>query len=193
MQGLLRISSVIDAFLERIARLGAIAGLMLAFVVVFDVVTRYFGVPKPFGLNSTQVQEFEYWLHTVLFSLVIGYAYVVQGHVRIDLIRDRLSLRAKYILEIIGCVLFLIPFCLVALRYHVAYAYASFLEGEVSKSVIGLTHLWILKSFLPLLFLLLLMAALSQLIKAVAGLTGDLPADKIAATVGSSHTSGSTS
>lgn len=187
MGALLKLANGIERLLSVVAKIGAAAGLLLVFVVVFDVVTRYFGVPKPFGLNSTQVQESEFWLHTVLFSLVIGYAYTTQNHVRIDLVRDRLSKRAKYILEILGCVLFLIPFSLIALRYHVTYAYASFLEGEVSKSVIGLTNIWILKSFLPLLFLLLLLAAICQLIRAVAGLKGQLPEEDENRMTGGGH------
>ncbi len=187
MGALLKLARAIEWLLAVIAKIGAAAGLLLVFVVVFDVVTRYFGVPKPFGLNSTQVQESEFWLHTVLFSLVIGYAYMCQSHVRIDLIRDRLSPRAKYILEILGCLLFLMPFCLVAINYHFHYVYASYLEGEVSKSVIGLSHIWILKAFLPTLFILLLLAAIAQLIRSVAGLMGRLPDDEAARTIGGGH------
>lgn len=187
MGALLKLARIIEWLLAAIAKIGAAAGLMLVFVVMFDVVTRYFGVPKPFGLNSTQVQESEFWLHTVLFSLVIGYAYMCQGHVRIDLLRDRLSPTAKYILEILGCLLFLIPFCLVAIKYHLSYVHASYLEGEVSKSVIGLSHIWILKAFLPTLFILLLLAAIAQLIRSVAGLMGKLPDDEVARTIGGGH------
>lgn len=184
MKTLLRLTAVIDGFLAVISKIGSAASLLLAVVIVYDVITRYFGFPKMFGFNSTQYQESEYWLHTILFSLVIGYAYTRQSHVRIDLLRDRLSLRAKYILEIMGCCLMLIPFCLVALNFQIHYTYASFDEGEISKSVIGMTHIWVLKSFLVALFGLLLLAAISQLIKAVAGLTGQLPEAMIRDTLG---------
>ena len=187
MDGLLKLCAVVDRLLGFVARIGAWAGILLVVVVVYDVVTRYFGVPRLFGLNATQVQEFEYWLHTILFSLVIGYAYTRQGHVRIDLVRDRLPLRAKYLIEILGCLFFLIPFCLIAFKYQLAYTLASYQEGEVSKSVIGLSHIWILKSFLPALFLLLFLAGLSQLIKAIAGITGTLPEDKTSQAVGGDH------
>lgn len=184
---LLSISAAIDRILAVIGKTGAWMSVALMCVVVYDVITRYFGVPKPFGLNATQLQEFEYWLHTILFALMIGYAYTRQSHVRIDLIRDRLPLRVKYMVEIAGCALFLIPVCVVQLKFMTQYAMSSYQEHEISKSVIGLTNMWILKSFLPLMFLLLLLAAVSQLIKSVAGLTGDLPRDKIAGTVGGDH------
>ena len=179
MNGLLSLTRLIDGFLGIVARIGAVCALLLAAVIVYDVVTRYFGVPKPFGLNSTQIQEFEYWLHTFLFASCIGFAYTRQIHVRIDLVRDRFSRRTKYVLEIVGCLVFLLPFSVMAVYYHTNYAYASFLEGEVSKSVIGLTNIWILKAALPVMFALLVLAAISQLIKAAAGLTGHLPDEMV--------------
>ena len=93
--GLFKLSAGIDRTLEILTRIGMWCGLALVVVVCYDVLSRYFGVPKPFGLNSTMVQESEYWLHTFLFALVIGYTYTRQGHVRIDLIRDKLPVEGK--------------------------------------------------------------------------------------------------
>ena len=187
MQALLKLSRLIDRILGVIARISAVAAFMLAVVIVYDVITRYFGVPKPFGINSTQFQESEFWLHTVLFATCIGYAYTQQAHVRIDLVRDRLPLRTKYLLEIIGCLIFLFPFTIMAVYFHFNYAHTSFLEGEVSKSVIGMSHVWILKSSLPMMFILLLLAGISQLIKSIAGFTGKLPDDMVKSSLGGDH------
>lgn len=184
MHVLLRVSAAIDAVIAVVGRIGGWAAILLMMMVMYDVITRYFSFPHVFGLNATQLQETEYWLHTMLFTLAIGYAYSKQSHVRIDLVRDRLPLRIKYLIEIIGCVALLIPFCLMAIYFNFNYAHASFLEGESSKSVIGLKHVWILKSFLPLMFVLLLFAAFSQLIKALAGFTGRLPERLAAAVIG---------
>jgi TRAP-type mannitol/chloroaromatic compound transport system permease small subunit len=90
--------------------------------------SRYFGVAKPFGLNSTMVQESEYWLHTFLFATFIGFTYIKQGHVRIDLVRDKLPIKAKYAIEIFGCLAFLIPYAVIATMYCYQYAHASFLK-----------------------------------------------------------------
>ena len=64
----------IDRVLSFIAKIGAWLGVALVLVVCFDVVTRKLGINKKqvFGFNSTQVQETEYWLHTLLFSLTLG-------------------------------------------------------------------------------------------------------------------------
>lgn len=187
MQALLKLTRLIDALLGTLSRIGACAAFVLAFVIVYDVITRYFGVPKPFGINSTQFQESEFWLHTFLFALCIGYAYTAQAHVRIDLFRDRLPRRTKYLFEILGCLVFLFPFACMAFYYTTSYAYTSFLEGEVSKSVIGLTNIWILKSAMPVMFALLLLAGVSQFIKSVAGFFGKLPEDMVRGTLGGDH------
>lgn len=184
MIGLLGISKQIDRFLAFFAKIGMWFGLLLVVVVCYDVLSRYFGVPKPFGLNSTKVQESEYWLHTYLFALFIGYAYTKQGHVRIDLVRDRLPLKVKYAIEMFGCLAFLLTYALVAGYYSFIYAAASFNEGEISKSVIGLTNIWLLKSAMPIMFFLLGLAAISQFIKSTAGFLGKLPEDKVAETIG---------
>jgi TRAP-type mannitol/chloroaromatic compound transport system permease small subunit len=184
MQSLLGVSAAIDRVLTIIGRIGAWAGIMLVAVVCYDVVTRYFGVPKPFGLNSTQIQESEYWLHAYLFALVIGYAYIRQAHVRIDLIRDRVSLRSKFLIEMLGCIFFCIPYAFLATYLSWGYFLQSYDSGEASKSVIGLTHIWLLKISMPIMFTLLGLAGISILIKAFAGYRGQLPDEMVAETIG---------
>ena len=187
MRSLLGVSDFIDKILSFIANIGAWLGLLLVLVVCYDVSSRYFGVPKPWGLNSTQVQEFEYWLHTFLFALVMGFAYTKQAHVRIDLIREQCSSRVKFIIESLGIVCFLMTYAVMGILYSYSYAYTSFLEGEVSKSTIGLSNIWILKSMIPIMFGLIFLAGLSNLIKCIAGLTGDLPKERYHEALGGDH------
>ena len=181
---MLSLTNILDAITSFFGKLGAWCGLILVFVVVYDVISRYAGVPKPFGLNSTQIQESEYWLHAILFSLMLGYAYLRQAHVRIDLVRERLGIRKKYLLEMLGCLVFLIPYSMVGMYYTTTYTYASYLEDEVSKSVIGLSNIWLLKATMPIMFALLFIAGTSQLIKAAMGFAGKLPDERISETLG---------
>ena len=64
---------------------------------------------------------------------------------------------------------------------------ANRLGDEVSKSVIGLGNIWILKSVLLVMFGLLILAGISQLIKSLAGLCGRLPGTKVRETLGGDH------
>ena len=88
MQGLLSLSRSIDRVLRLIAQIGGWLGAILVTVVVYDVVTRYFGVPKIWGLTSTKIQESEYWLHSFLIvdyasadgvSLDVGFYYMANA------------------------------------------------------------------------------------------------------------------
>ena len=184
MGALLSLSRGIDALLSFVGRIGAWASLLLVLIVCYDVVTRYFGVPKPFGLNSTMIQESEYWVHTFLFALVIGYAYTRQAHVRIDLFREGLPKRGKYAIETIGCLLFLIPYAGIGIYLATGYVATSFAQGEVSKSVVGLSNIWLLKGALYPLYVLMGLAGVSQLIKSIAGLLDRLPAEQAGAVIG---------
>ena len=184
MQSFLKLSAAIDRGLSVSSRIGAWAGVVLILVTVYDVVTRYLGLPRGFGINATELQESEAWLHTFLFSMVIGYAYLRQSHVRIDLLRDRLHIRKKFIIEIFGCLVFLIPYCSIAGYYTFLFAQNAYSTGEISASSVGLSNVWIMKSFLFVMFLLLGLAGLSQLIKAIAGLKGALPAHLVPLTIG---------
>lgn len=176
MRALLAFSRLIDRLLALLAAVGGWAIVALIAVVCYGVVTRYFSLPKPAGLNSTMIQESQYWLHSYAIVLVIGFAYLRDAHVRIDLLRDRLGARGKLRVEVLGLLVFLLPYAALGVWLCLPYARQSFRTGEISPSLTGLTHLWILKSGLVVLFALLFLAALSSLIRAVAGLSGHLDA-----------------
>ncbi len=177
MQGLLHISRLIDRLLAILASIGGWLGFVLVLVVCYDVITRYFGVPKPEGINSTMIQESEYWLHSALIVFAVGYAYTRQAHVRIDLLRENFSERTKYWVEVVGLVVALIPYGIIGIWLSWPYVVQSYVSGEISKSQTGLSNLWIVKSGLLVLFGMWALAGLSQLIKCIAGLRNQLPED----------------
>jgi len=177
----------LDQLLGIIAHIGGVAMLALVTITVYDVLTRYFSIPKFAGLNSTMLQESEYWAHTILFSLVMAYAFTRQAHVRIDLLRDSLPIRVRYYFELFGLLIFLLPFSAIAARYTYNYVYISWRDGEVSPSTIGLTNFWIVKSMLLVMFVLLFVAGVSQLLKCVDGLRGKLDEQTEHETLGGGH------
>lgn len=187
MQSLLSFSRLLDRILRFCASIGGWLGALLVLIVCYDVITRYFGVPKPAGLNSTMIQESQYWLHSALIVFCIGYAYTRNAHVRIDLVRETLSENTRYWIEAIGIGLALIPYSLLGAWLSYPYVEQSFLSGEISKSQTGLSNIWILKAGLVIMFVLIFLAALSQLIKAIAGIRGELPEEMRKEMMGSAH------
>lgn len=182
-----RIYRPIDALLKVIAYIGCVAIVLLVSITMYDVSTRYLGVPKFGGINSTMLQESEYWAHGFLFALVIGYGYTRQAHVRIDLVRDLLPRRGKLLMEIFGILALLLPYALIGTWYCFKYALKSYVDGEVSPSTNGLTNFWILKATLPTMFFLVLLAGISQLLKCIDGLMHVLDQETETSLVGGSH------
>ena len=156
----------ISQFLEKIVtffgKIGSWFAIPLIFIIIFDIVTRRF-----FILGSTKLQEMEWHLHTVLFLLVIGYAYLKDSHVRIEIVREKYSMLIKSIFETLGILVFLIPYTILVIFYGIDFVIRSFNLNEVSSALTGLSHRWIIKFFIPFGMFLLLLAGLSILIKKV--------------------------
>ena len=97
----------VSQFLEKIVtffgKIGSWLAIPLIFIIIFDIITRRF-----FILGSTKLQEMEWHLHTALFLLVIGYAYLKDSHVRIEIVREKYSMLIKSIFETLGIILFLL-------------------------------------------------------------------------------------
>ena len=159
---LLKISDALGGFVERVGRLAAWIAIALIAVILFDVVSRRF-----FSVGSSKLQELEWHFHAILFMFCLGIGYIHDTHVRIDMIRERLGRRAQCWIEILGCVLFLIPFCLVVIYYGAELTHRSWLKGEISSSATGLPFRWLIKSCIPLGMSVLLLAATSVLFRRI--------------------------
>jgi TRAP-type mannitol/chloroaromatic compound transport system permease small subunit len=87
-------------------------------------------------------------------------------------LHERFSLRTQAWIEIFGLLVLLIPFLIIAQDSMIPYFWSSFLQGEESQAPAGLPARWALKFFLPLAFGLLLLAAVSRLLKCTTLLFG---------------------
>ena len=167
MQSLIRISDSLDWFITKVAKVAAWAGVLLIAVTIFDVVTRRF-----FVLGSTKLQELEWHFHVILFGFCLGFAYLKDAHVRIDLVRENLPERTRHWIELIGCLLFLIPYCLLVIHFSYDFTLRSYLNNEISASATGLTHRWIIKAVIPIGFALLGLAGVTITLRKIVELFG---------------------
>lgn len=162
MLRLLRTSNALGGIVEKIGRLAAWVAIALIVVILFDVVSRRF-----FAMGSSKLQEFEWHLHTVLFMFCLGIGYIHDTHVRIDIIRERLGRRTRCWIEILGCILFLIPFCLVVIYYGAELTHRSWIKGEISSSATGLPFRWLIKSAIPIGMSVLLLSSVTVLLRQI--------------------------
>ena len=173
-------SARLAAFCQRIGIAAALLFAPMMIIIVYDVVQRkYLGWDPSFTdtawyrtFTSTKLQEMQWHLHAVLFLMCFGYAYVKDAHVRIELVRDTLRARTRVWVELLGTLLFMLPYCFVVIEYGIDNAMRSFEMGERSSAQTGLEYRFVIKAFLPLGFVMLAMAALSVAQKCVVFLFG---------------------
>lgn len=155
-------------FVEWIGTAAALLFIPVVVITVWDVFARkaiwvqqY--MMATFGnlFSSTILQELEWHFHTALFVLVYGYGFARNSHVRVDLVRARLTSRRQAWIEFWGTTIFAIPFGIVIVYFGYRFALQSFVTNEVSVSMIGLTHRWIIKTVFALGLLISLVATVA--------------------------------
>ena len=164
------LSAILGKFVETIGKWGALFMLPLVFITVWDVLQRktltfignwmldnemlgardwmYGTLLELLPFRSTLLQELEWHFHVCLYTLVLGYGYIYNRHVRVDLVREKLTFKKQAWIELIGCTCFMIPYCLLVAWFAMDYAYEAFSSNEQSASLVGLSNRWAIKSIL---------------------------------------------
>jgi TRAP-type mannitol/chloroaromatic compound transport system permease small subunit len=141
-------------------------GLMLA--IIIDVISRSGGFTI---IPSTKLQELEWHFHGSLFLLCLGFAYLKDAHVRIEIIRDKMSPRTRVWIELLGAVFFVIPYSIIVIYWGWVFAEFAWDLGEASAQS-GLSDRWIIKGMIPAGFFLLLLAGIAVALKCILYLFG---------------------
>ena len=169
MSFLLRLSRLIDWINERVGR--SVMWLVLIAVVISagNALVR-----KLFNTSSNALLEIQWYLFAAIFMLAAGYTFLRNEHVRIDILTSRLSPRGQNIVDVIGILFFLLPMAVLILWLSWPIVVNSVQSGEMSQNPGGLIR-WPVKMLLPAGLALLVLQAISELIKRVAFLTGHGP------------------
>ncbi len=157
-----KIAGLIDRINEWVGT--GVSWLTTAMVVVvcYDVFTRYV-----LRKSSVAVQELEWHLFAVIFLLAAGYTLRHDKHVRVDVFYAKLSRKKKALIDLAGTVIFLIPFTVLVIWSSLGFVENSFRIMESSPDPGGLPFRYLLKACIPVGFVLLLLQALSLLIKSL--------------------------
>ena len=143
-----------------IAAMIFLPGLIL--VSIIDVTGRRF-----LQFSSTPLQELAWHFFFVTVMFAIGYAYIKDRHVRVDILRERLSNSQKAGLERMLLIALFLPFCLLLFWFGARMTWLSFVQDEGSRAALGLSARWIVKSALPIGALLLFLAGCYRLVHPV--------------------------
>ncbi len=146
--------------MERLNRLvdRTVPWLTLGMVLVTFtiVILRYL-----FGRGWVWMQEVALYMHALTFLLAAGYTLARDAHVRVDIWYRPMGERGKALVDLFGSLLLLIPCCLVLIYQSLPVAIDSWAVFEGSKDGGGLEAVYLLKTAIPLCFLLLLLQAIS--------------------------------
>ena len=147
---------------EYIGRAVSWLTFILVILVVYDVLMRYL-----FNSTAVWIGELEWHLFALLFLLGAGYALKHDRHVRVDLFYGNFSKRDRAWVDLIGHTFLLLPWCIVLIWVSSRYAYDSFQIGEGSPDPGGLPFRFLVKSAIPLCFVLLLLQGVLQILERI--------------------------
>ena len=166
MAALLKLSNLIDSINEWIGKLTMWLVLGAVVISAGNATLR-----KAFNIGSNAWLEIEWYLFAGVFMLGVGYVMLKNAHVRIDFISSKLSKRSNAIIDAIGIVIFTIPLALIMINLGWPVFERAWTSGEMSQNAGGLIR-WPVWALLPVGFAILLLQAVSELIKRIAFITG---------------------
>lgn len=144
-----RVAGRLDRVVELAGRFGAWTGFALILVMGTNVLLRYL-----FRTGSVAMQELEWHLMAPVSLLCIAFAIKHEGHIRVDILYARFSPFWKAVVELVSALLALL-LSLLIIWLSIPYVYQSFSIGEGSPDPGGLPYRFIVKSMIPLGFVLL--------------------------------------
>ena len=159
------INKIVQRFVETFAWLNVV----LIFLILITVILRY-----AFHRNElllwwplVPMEELQWHIYSVPVMFGLAYAITNDTHIRIDILRMHMSKRLKYIFEILGILLLLLPCVIILFDFSLDYTIYAITHHESSQSSMGLPHRWIVKSVIPLSMLLIMIASVARLIQEV--------------------------
>jgi TRAP-type mannitol/chloroaromatic compound transport system permease small subunit len=124
-----------------------------------------------FNMSWIWLRESVTWMHGANFLLAAGYTLNRQGHVRVDIFYSKMNQRKQALVDLIGTSLLLIPTAVFIAWASWPAFFLSWKVSEVSSEAGGLPAVYIVKSFLLIMPLLLILEAINQLLRCARRLT----------------------
>jgi TRAP-type mannitol/chloroaromatic compound transport system permease small subunit len=171
MRPLLAISSAIDLINEKIGYVCNFLVLAACLVSAGNAMIRY-----AFGYSSNGWLELQWYMFAILVMFGASYTFKRNEHVRVEIFYLFLSERGQLWLDMIGTLFFLIPACLLLAYLSWPFFHQAYAVGEMSGNAGGLIR-WPIKFVIPSGFVMLALQGVSEVIKRIAALRGEVTID----------------
>lgn len=150
----------LDLFADATGKLVAWLTIAMMLITCLVVLLRYL-----FNTGSIALQESVTYLHGIVFLLGIAYTLKQKAHVRVDIIYQKLTLRAKACIDLLGNLFFLFPVAVFITWVSIDYVLFSWNLLETSAEPGGLPGVFLLKTLIPLMAVSLLLQGVSELLR----------------------------
>jgi len=170
MSLLLKTEAFIARFSTWIGYFSATLLLLLVCNVFYDVIMRYL-----FNDVSIGMQELEWHLFSMIFLFGVSYTLQTDGHVRVDVIYERIGPKNRAIVDILGILVFLWPFCYLVASYGIGFAHDAYEIMEQSGDPGGLPYRWIIKSMISISFICVLITSVGFMLRSLNEFLGVKP------------------
>jgi TRAP-type mannitol/chloroaromatic compound transport system permease small subunit len=160
--------------IRAISAFNRVVGLVFAWLSLAVVVVCFIVVIQRYFLHTTQLwmQDLYVWLSGAMFTAVAGFAMLRDDHVRVDIVYRMWSIRGRAIADLVGVVVFLLPFICVVLLYAWPYVSRSWRLYEGSANIGGMPGLFILKSFVIVFCLVVGLQGLAWAMRSILVIAG---------------------
>ncbi len=146
----------IDLLNEWTGRLVAWVTLFLVVIVFIDVLMRYL-----LSISFVFTQELEWHLFAFVFLMGGGATLLKDGHVRVDILYQRMDAKRQAWVNVLGVLLFLIPGCCMIIATSMKFVMSAWSVMEGSPDPGGIPYRFIIKSAIPAGFILILLQGIS--------------------------------
>ncbi|NCO79642.1 MAG: TRAP transporter small permease subunit [Cyanobacteria bacterium] len=160
----IKIAQIIDLITEWYGKIVYWLVLVMIGIGVWNVIGRYLGKIIGENLTSNSLIELQWYIFDLIFFLGAAYTLKKDNHVRVDIFYKDLPTKRKALINIIGVLFFLIPFCGVIIYFSWQYVFNSWQILEISPDDGGLPR-YPIKTLIIISPILLIIQGISELIK----------------------------
>jgi TRAP-type mannitol/chloroaromatic compound transport system permease small subunit len=155
--------TTIDSLIDRLGIVVSWLNSILVVNIVVQVVLRYL-----LGEGKIWLEELEWHFYAVIIMVGLSYGLVSDTHVRLDIFNRKFSRVKKEYVDLFGLIFLVLPFFTIMFYHGLGFVATAWHVNESSPHPLGLPYWWIIKSLIPLTMFLVIMAALSRIVRAVA-------------------------
>jgi TRAP-type mannitol/chloroaromatic compound transport system permease small subunit len=158
---------LLDRITIGFAKLVAVLVIPMVLLVFANALLRYV-----FGYGSVWLYESVIYCFVLVMAGLAGWTLTANEHVRVDILYAALPPRFQGLIDLVGAMVMMAPFLWLMWDRSLPYVQRSWGMREGSMEISGIPYVWLLKTALLIFVVVLAIAGLSFVLRAIQKLTG---------------------